>query len=183
MDWYKIYHGLPTDPRLPVIAKRTGLTRAETLALWITLHDYASRQKPRGSLYGLDAEETAVLLEMDARKTEAALDAFYEKGMIDIENNISHWAQLQYKSTERVRAHRARKRSADENLPDHNVNLPETARPAPPPAPSPAPSGTIIHPDDTREIAARRLRLRQQTLRAKRPHAQQDDAVKERPLP
>ncbi len=179
MDWYKIYHGLPTDPRLPVIAKRTGLTRAETLALWITLHDYASRQKPRGSLYGLDAEETAVLLEMDAQKTEAALDAFYEKGMIDIENNISNWAKLQYKSTERVRAHRARKRGTDENLPDDSTNLPRAAIEAP----LPAPPGTMIHPDDTHEIAARRLRLQQQALRAKRPRPQQDDAVKERPLP
>lgn len=179
MDWYKIYHGLPTDPRLPVIAKRSGLTRAETLALWITLHDYASRQKPRGSLYGLDAEETALLLEMDAKKTAAALDAFYEKGMIDIENNISNWAQLQYKSTERVRAHRARKHRPTENPPDDNTNPPKDAIETPPPAPS----GTMIHPDDTREIAARRLRLQQQTLRAKRPRPQQDDAVKERPLP
>lgn len=65
MDWYKIYNGLPNDPRLPVIAKRTGLSVAETLALWVTLHDYASRQKPRGSLSGIDAEETAVLLGMD----------------------------------------------------------------------------------------------------------------------
>ena len=109
MDWYKLYNGLPTDPRLPVIARRSGLSRAETLALWVTLHDHASRQTPRGSLCGLDAEETAVLLEIDADKTAAALDAFYEKGMIDIENNISHWAKLQYKSTDRVRAHRAQK--------------------------------------------------------------------------
>lgn len=108
MDWYKIYNGLPNDPRLPVIAKRTGLSVAETLALWVTLHDYASRQKPRGSLSGMDAEETAVLLGMDPAKTEAALDAFYDKGMIDIENNIRDWAKLQYRSTDRVRAHRAR---------------------------------------------------------------------------
>lgn len=33
MDWYKVYQGLPTDPKLAVVAKRTGLSRAETLAL------------------------------------------------------------------------------------------------------------------------------------------------------
>ena len=143
MDWYKIYNGLPADPRLGVIAQRTGLTRAETLALWITLHDYASRQKPRGSLYGLDAEETAVLLEIDTAKTEAALDAFYEKGMIDIENNIRDWAKLQYKSTDRVRAHRARKKQDD-------------AVPEPPQAVTTPRRISAAHdPDHTNEIAAK----------------------------
>lgn len=174
MDWYKIYHGLPADPRLPVIAKRTGLTRAETLALWIALHDYASRQKPRGSLYGLNAEETALLLEMDATKTEAALDVFYEKGMIDIENNIRDWARLQYKSTERVRAHRARKREeagktqavATEKTGAPQKTRPDTCR---------ATSHAISHPDDKNEIAARRVRLQQQALRGKCPQAPHDD--------
>lgn len=165
MDWYKIYNGLPTDPRLPVIALRTGLTRAETLALWITLQDYASRQKPRGSLLGLDAEETAVLLELDAAKTEAALDAFYEKGMIDIENNISNWAQLQYRSTDRVRAHRARKKQDDDTA---AADI-KTVSP-------PRGIGAADHPDNTNEIAARRARLQKQSLRRKTLRAQPDDA-------
>jgi len=179
MDWYKIYHGLPADPRLPVIARRTGLTRAETLALWITLHDYASRQKPRGSLYGFNAEEAALLLETDAAQTEAALDAFYEKGMIDIDNNIRDWARLQYKSTDRVRAHRARKR--EEAAAEKKPRTPETRASetrAPKthdlPRPGPARAGTI-GPDDENEAAARRARLQQQALRRKGARPKHDD--------
>ena len=43
MDWYRIYHGLPDDPRLGVMAHRANMTRAEGLALFITLLDFASR--------------------------------------------------------------------------------------------------------------------------------------------
>jgi len=177
MDWYKIYHGLPADPRLSVVARRAALTRAEALALWIALHDHASRQKPRGSLYGLDAEATALMLEIDAAKAEAALDAFYEKGMIDIENSIRDWARLQYRSTDRVRAHRARKYAQNHSHapvktnPDSKSDY-ETDRTAqthdPPPAPRPA-----ADPDTETEIAARRARLQQQALRrpcARMPH-------------
>ena len=163
MDWYKIYHGLPFDPRLPVVAQNAGLTRAETIALWITLHDHASRQTPRGSLAGLDAEETTLLLEMDANKTAAALDAFYAKGMIDIENNLSDWARLQYRSTDRVRAHRSRKREA----------APATA-PTHTPKPDIKPAATP-DPDDAQNIAARRARLQQKALRHKCRSTPKDD--------
>ena len=115
-------------------------------------------------MYGLDAEETAVLLEIDTAKTEAALDAFYEKGMIDIENNIRDWAKLQYKSTDRVRAHRARKKQDD-------------AVPEPPQAVTTPRRISAAHdPDHTNEIAARRARLQKQSLRGKVLHAQPEDA-------
>lgn len=155
MDWYRIYHGLPFDPRLPVVARNAGLTRAETIALWITLHDHASRQTPRGSLAGLDAEETALLLEMNADKTAAALDAFYAKGMIDIENNLSDWARLQYRSTDRVRAYRSRKREAEQNTIPTDTQKPEI---------NPA---AATDPDDAQNIAARRARLQQQAQKQK----------------
>jgi len=127
MDWYKIYQGLPTDPKLAVVAKRSGLSRAETLALWITLHDYASRQSPRGCLDGMDAEDTATLLDLDTNKTAQALDIFYDKGMISIDNHIAHWKKLQYKSTDRVRAWREKQKNASGDLLQIKTSLPITS--------------------------------------------------------
>jgi hypothetical protein len=129
MDWYKIYQGLPTDPKLAVVAKRTGLSRAETLALWILLHDYASRQLPRGSLDGLDAEDTATLLDLDTDKTAQALDIFYDKGMISIDNHIAHWAKSQHKSTDRVRAWRQRQKETTPQTHTQSPDLPASSRP------------------------------------------------------
>ncbi len=109
MDWFRIQNGLSLDPRLAVVARKSGLGRGETLAVWIALYDHASRNRPRGDLSGLRADEIAVLLDIDAGKAAAALDLFYERGMITTDNRIEEWARIQRLSTERVRACRARR--------------------------------------------------------------------------
>ncbi len=43
MGWYRVCQGLPYDARLGVVARRSGLTRAEALGLYIFLFDTASR--------------------------------------------------------------------------------------------------------------------------------------------
>lgn len=119
MDSFRLQNGITTDARLAVVARRTGLTRAEILALWIALYDHASRNRPRGTLDGSDAEELATLLELDADKCAAALDALYDKGLITTDNKLSEWLRVQYTSTERVRAHRDRRRHpTDTRTPD-----------------------------------------------------------------
>lgn len=126
MDWFRIQNGISLDPRLSVVARHCGLSRAETLALWITLYDHASRNRPRGGLHGLGAEEIAVLLDIPADKTAAALDLFYTRGMITADNRIEEWTRIQRLSTERVRALRAR-RAADAR-PENDLS----PRPSPP---------------------------------------------------
>ena len=114
MDWFRIQNGLSLDPRLAVVARKCGLGRGETLAIWIALYDHASRNRPRGYLGGLGADEIAVLLEVDAGKAASALDLFYERGMITTDNHIEEWTRIQRLSTERVRACRARRAAITE---------------------------------------------------------------------
>lgn len=115
MDWFRVQNGLSLDPRLAVIARRSGLGRGEALAIWIALYDHASRNRPRGALDGLGADEIAVLLDIDdVQKVSAALDLFYERGMITTDNRIEEWARIQRLSTERVRACRARRAALTE---------------------------------------------------------------------
>lgn len=112
MDWYRIYHGLPDDPRLGVMAHRAGMSRAEGLALFVTLLDFASRACPRGSVAGFDAEGAAVALGIETGKVEAALAALRDRGMIDGSDMLSDWQRQKQSSTARVRRFRARRREA-----------------------------------------------------------------------
>ncbi len=141
MEFYRLYHGLPYDARLAVIAKRSGLNRAESLALFIALHDHASQMLPRGSLLGFDAEQAALALDLDATKVKAAIDALMEKGIIEADQ-LTEWTRQLSPSTERVRRHRAKQRAAGLLL---------QKRPAP-------------SPDDPAEAARRRQRLQEAAL-------------------
>jgi len=118
MDGFRMQNGVSQDARLAVVARRSGLARAEVLALWLTLYDHASRNRPRGYLGGLGADEIAVLLDTDAQKISAALDVLYDRGMVTADNHLAEWAHVQRLSTERARASRARRRIADAPLPE-----------------------------------------------------------------
>lgn len=140
MEGYRLFHGLPYDARLAVIAKRSGLNRAEVLALFIALHDGASQGAPRGTLGRFDAEEAALALDLDPGAVAAALEAFADKGII-AGAEFTEWRRQAAPSTERVRRHRARKRASGQLV----------LKRQPPPG----------DPDDPREAALRRQRLAQ----------------------
>ena len=112
MDWFRSHHGAPSDPKLAVVAKHAKTSRGNAVALWWLLLDFASQNKPRGSVEGLDVETAAFTLEIDEGVCTALLEAFTAKGMI-LDDAITTWHKRQPKkeddSTERVR----RKRNKD----------------------------------------------------------------------
>lgn len=110
MNWYKVFHGLPQDAKLALVARRAGLRRGEVLALWLLLLDSASRHAPRGTLPALDAEELAAALDFETPQVEAALAALRDKKMITAAGALAQWEKNQKLSTRRTRAHRARRR-------------------------------------------------------------------------
>lgn len=112
MDWYRVYHGLPYDARLGVVARRAGLARAQVVALFLLLLDFASQAFPRGTLKGFDAEEAAIALEIPVADIDAALAAMREKGLLDGKGGINDWQQQPRNSTQRVRAYRMRRKNA-----------------------------------------------------------------------
>ncbi len=122
MNWYKVWNGMPEDPKLSLIAKRADLKRGEILAVWVALLDGASRAKSRGSVAQVDAEQVAVALDMEAEAVTRALHAFRVAKMIK-DNRVASWDKRQATSTKRVRAFREKQK--------------RKAPPAPPPAPAP----------------------------------------------
>lgn len=114
MDWYRVYHGLPYDARLGVVARRAGLARAQVVALFLLLMDYASQAFPRGTLAGFDAEEAAIALEIPVSDIDAAMEAMRDKGLLDGKGAINDWQQQPRSSTQRVRAWRLKRKNTDD---------------------------------------------------------------------
>ncbi|HLI85503.1 MAG TPA: hypothetical protein VKV17_16430, partial [Bryobacteraceae bacterium] len=115
MAWYRVYHGMPYDPKFAVIAKRCGAKRGDVVAVWLAALDFASQHKGRGSIEGIDAEEIAVSLEYETEYVSGILRAFEDRGMI-ASSRLAAWERRQVQrerednSTERVRAYRQRQK-------------------------------------------------------------------------
>jgi hypothetical protein len=111
MDWFKIQHGITTDSRIAVAARRTQQPRAAVLAVWLAVMEYASRNTPRGCITGMDAEELSTLLDIDTGTVNIVLEQLHDRGIIDTDG-ICGWQSLQHLSTDRVRAHRLRRKNS-----------------------------------------------------------------------
>jgi hypothetical protein len=122
MDWFRMYHGVSTDPKWLSVARRAvthcdardaSVRIADVVAVWCMLLDFASQCAPRGSVRGFDAESAADFLGLSESVVRAILQALDEKGILS-GDRITNWEKRQPKredsSAERMRRHRERKR-------------------------------------------------------------------------
>lgn len=108
MDWYRAYHGMPQNTTLRVVAHRTKLPMASVLSVWVCLLDMASQNNPRGNVV-IDAEQIAVLQNLETEDVVKIINAFYEKNLLTPENRLTNWDTRQYKSpTERSQKSRSK---------------------------------------------------------------------------
>ena len=127
MDWFRMWHGMPNDDKLRVVARKSKQPMAFVVAVWSYLLDYASQQEQRGSIVGIDLEAVAVGLDMEEDVVSSIFFCLEEKERIK-NGRITSWEKLQPKredsSTERVRAHRnAMKRNETQsNAPDTDTD-------------------------------------------------------------
>jgi hypothetical protein len=114
MDWFRSYHGAPTDAKYLMLAKRAGVAAHEVAFVWWAFLDYASQNEPRGSIKGFDPEALACFSGLDESKIRAIEGVCREKGMIDQDDMLSAWQRRQPKreddSSGRVRAFRERQK-------------------------------------------------------------------------
>lgn len=110
MEWYRAYHGMPYDPKLKVVARRSGQPMSSVVAVWACVLDAASQHDPRGTI-NIDPEEIAVFQDMEMEAVEAILDALKSKNLIDEDNHLTNWHKRQHTtSTERMKKHRDTKK-------------------------------------------------------------------------
>ena len=126
IEWYRVYHGMPEDAKLKVIAKRSKQLMAHVVTVWLCVLDAASRHKTRGTVQ-VDSEQIAVVQDIGQPIVEAILRAFYEKGMIDENHRLTGWEKRQYAS-ESERAKKYRDGKKDEVTPSNDSSHDVTPR-------------------------------------------------------
>ncbi len=110
IEWYRAYHGMPYDPKLRVIARRTDQPMAVVVAVWACVLDAASQHDPRGKI-NLDPEEVAVIQDIEFEVAKAIIQEFHNKGMLDDDNHLTAWDKRQHTtSTERSQKFRDKKK-------------------------------------------------------------------------
>jgi hypothetical protein len=114
MDWFRSFHGAPTDPKWLTIAKHSGTTPGMVASLWWALMDHASQATPRGSVARFDVEAVADFYGYDVTLCNAVIVSLRFKQMIGADDMLSAWLERNPRrednSTERVRNHRQRKK-------------------------------------------------------------------------
>lgn len=126
-DWFRSWHGAPTDPKWLGIARRAGVAPGIAVAVAWALMDRASQSDDRGSIAGYDAEGLAYFYGCEPDQVAAIVLAMTDKGMIT-DGRFSSWEKRQPKredgAAERAREWRERKRT-QANAQEH-VRTPDT---------------------------------------------------------
>src|SRR5574343_1097528 len=122
MEWFRSWHGAPTDNKWLVIARRANTLPGIVAAIFWTLEDYASQNADRGSVAGFDIETYAVYSGFDEGVIAAVISALKDKEVISQDDRLTNWEKRQPKreddSAERARNSRAERRSnVTETLP------------------------------------------------------------------
>lgn len=113
MDWFRAYHGITSDPKWPIVARKAKVSIGVVVSVWLALLESASQAEERGSVANFDAETVDALYGYEDGTSEAVLAALLEKGLI-CDGRICAWDKRQPKreddNTERMRKFRERKR-------------------------------------------------------------------------
>jgi hypothetical protein len=109
IDWFRSWHGAPTDSKWLLIAKRAGVAPGMVSAVVWALFDHASQNEQRGNVDDFDVETYAVFSGFEEANVVSIIAALKEKAVI-VSGTLSAWEKRQPKrednSTERVREHR-----------------------------------------------------------------------------
>ena len=130
MEWFRWYHGAISDPKWPLIARKSGQSIGTVVSVWAAMLEFASQADERGSVEGFDCEQIDALFGYPDGTTETVCNAM-KRHVTDETGFIVSWSKRQTKrerddsSTERVRAFRAKKK-AQENEQDSTKKPNET---------------------------------------------------------
>lgn len=108
MDWFRSYHGAPTDAKWIVIAAKAQSKPGVVAAVWWYLMDMASQATDRGSVASFDAEVCAASYGFPEEEIARVYDALLSKGLISPDRILTAWLKRNHTdySTERVRRFR-----------------------------------------------------------------------------
>ena len=130
MEWFRWYHGAISDPKWPLIARKSGQNIGTVVSIWAALLEFASQSENRGSAAGFDHETIDALYGYPDGTTETVCNAMKRHGLLSETHTIVSWSKRQVKrerednSSERVRRYRENKKANDFNsTQDSNANV------------------------------------------------------------
>jgi hypothetical protein len=148
MEWVRLYHDMPTDPKWRVIAKKAGQRIGDVIAVFtFVLTNASSNTMKRGVTHGLVSEDIAAAIDLEEPAVAAILDAM--EGKVVKDGELLAWEKRnpirEDSSTDRVRKHRETQRNA-EKRPDKSreeQNRTEQKEESVPPSAAPKPPRKI----------------------------------------
>jgi hypothetical protein len=116
-DWFRTWHGAPSDPKWRMIAKKASVRAGDVWAVVSYLFDRASQAEDRGSVAGYDAELIAEIFGYEADDVTRIIHELEAKNVI-MGGRLTAWDKYQPKredgSQERAKAWRDRKKDEEE---------------------------------------------------------------------
>jgi len=108
MDWWRSWHGAPTDTKWLLIARKAKVPPGVVSAIAWALLDHASQNATRGEVSDFDIETYAVFSGFDEDEIAAVITAMVEKGVI-VNGQIAAWEKRQPKAEDGTRAERQKR--------------------------------------------------------------------------
>lgn len=115
IDWFRWHHGAVTDPKFQLVAKKSGASVAEVIAVWATILEAASQAEERGS-FDLDLDAIDCALGMQEGKAQAIIKEMHTRDLVS-NGRVKSWDKRQPKreredntNADRQAAFRERKR-------------------------------------------------------------------------
>lgn len=124
-DWFRSWHGAPTDPKWLAVAKRAKVSPGVVSAIAWALMDNASQAEQRGSTQKFSVETYSSYSNFRATMIERVLAAMRDIGII-VDGRLSAWERRQPKredgSAERAQQWRERNRTQPNATERHRVD-------------------------------------------------------------
>lgn len=112
IEWFRSWHGAPTDNKWLVIARKASTSPGVVSAIIWALLDHASQASERGNVETFDVETYSAFSGFSEETIRSVIAALVDKGVINAAGQMTSWEKRQPKrednSTDRVRAHRER---------------------------------------------------------------------------
>lgn len=110
-DWFRSWHGAPTDNKWLLIAKRAGVRPIHVSGTWWALLDHASQHSERGRVDDFDVETFALFAGMEEEHVSRIVTTLCDKGMI-VNGFIARWGKRQPKREDETANDRQRRKRA-----------------------------------------------------------------------
>lgn len=124
IDWFRWHHGSVTDPKFQLVAKKSGASVAEVIAVWAFMLEESSMAEERGNHGMLDFDSIDCALGLDDGKAHAIYSNMEVRGLIE-DGRVLSWEKRQPKrertddnSSVRVKAFREKQRHVTPNADD-----------------------------------------------------------------